>query len=283
MPQFLSLRLRGRFARGFQGCSFMHFKERESESHLPQWDMNKEARSPDAGGYHPAARRRGWHRSLLPWQRSWIHQCWGWRLINFLIVRSVWEEYHITLSWAHPNRCSINQKEEPNLVAKCLVSGGGGLVTKSWLTLATPWTVAPQAPLSMGFSRQEYWSGLPFPSPGDLPDSEIEPTSPTLQMVSCIAFIFLTEWATREARVWTLSAYPSKLCHFMSGWSWVIYPTLMSISLLICTVRPLMYYGGCLPMWAILNPASQTSNSFGGSQMRYNVGERWSLPGITDA
>ena len=48
--------------------------------------------------------------------------------------------------------------------------GGGGLVAKSCLTLATPWTVAHQAPLSMGFSRQEYWSGLPFPSPGDLPD-----------------------------------------------------------------------------------------------------------------
>ena len=40
------------------------------------------------------------------------------------------------------------------------------------------WTVAHQAPLSMGFSRQEYWSGLPFPPPGDLPDPEIEPTSP---------------------------------------------------------------------------------------------------------
>ena len=39
----------------------------------------------------------------------------------------------------------------------------------------TPWTVAYQAPPSMGFSRQEYWSGLPFPSPGDLPDPGIEP------------------------------------------------------------------------------------------------------------
>ena len=39
----------------------------------------------------------------------------------------------------------------------------------------TPWTVAHQAPLSMGFSRQEYWSGLPFPSPGDLPDPGIKP------------------------------------------------------------------------------------------------------------
>ena len=45
----------------------------------------------------------------------------------------------------------------------------------------TLWTVACQAPLSMGFSRQEYWSGLPFPSPGDLPDPGIEPRSPALQ------------------------------------------------------------------------------------------------------
>ena len=46
---------------------------------------------------------------------------------------------------------------------------------------ATPWTVALQTPPSMGFSRQEYWSGLPFPSPGDLPDPGIEPRSPALQ------------------------------------------------------------------------------------------------------
>ena len=46
---------------------------------------------------------------------------------------------------------------------------------------ATLWTVAYQAPLSMGFSRQEYWIGLPFPSSGDLPDPGIEPRSPALQ------------------------------------------------------------------------------------------------------
>ena len=45
---------------------------------------------------------------------------------------------------------------------------------------ATPWNVAYQAPLSMGFSRQEYWSGLPFPSPGDLPNPGIEPRSPSV-------------------------------------------------------------------------------------------------------
>ena len=44
----------------------------------------------------------------------------------------------------------------------------------------TPWTVACQAPLSMGFPRQEYWSGLPFPSPGDLPNPRIKPVSPAL-------------------------------------------------------------------------------------------------------
>ena len=46
---------------------------------------------------------------------------------------------------------------------------------------STPWTVAHQAPPSMEFSRQEYWSGLPFSSPGDLPDPGIEPGSPALQ------------------------------------------------------------------------------------------------------
>ena len=46
---------------------------------------------------------------------------------------------------------------------------------------ATPWTVACQAPPSMGFSGQEYWSGLSFPSPGDLPNPETEPMSPELE------------------------------------------------------------------------------------------------------
>ena len=48
-------------------------------------------------------------------------------------------------------------------------------------SFATPWTAARQAPLSMGFCRQEYWSGLSFPSPGDLPDPGIEPASPALE------------------------------------------------------------------------------------------------------
>ena len=53
---------------------------------------------------------------------------------------------------------------------------------------ATPWTIARQAPLSMRFLRQKYWSALPFPSPRDLPDTGIEPMSPALQA----DFFFLT-------------------------------------------------------------------------------------------
>ena len=68
----------------------------------------------------------------------------------------------------------------------------GGLVTKSCQTLATPWTLAHQAPLSMGCPRQEQWSVLPFPSPGDLPIPGTEPLSPALQVSSCNASRFFS-------------------------------------------------------------------------------------------
>ena len=66
-------------------------------------------------------------------------------------------------------------------------------VAKSCLTLVTPWTVTPQAPQSLRSPRQEYWSGLPLPPPGDPPGPGIEPKSPAL------AGRFFTIWATREA------------------------------------------------------------------------------------
>ena len=70
---------------------------------------------------------------------------------------------------------------------------GSGLTTKLCATLVTPWTVVCQAPLSMGFPRQEYWSRLPFPSPGDLPDPGIELKSPASVSIFC-AFL--------EKRIW---------------------------------------------------------------------------------
>ena len=63
---------------------------------------------------------------------------------------------------------------------------GDGLVAKLCLTFVTPWTVACQAPLSVGYPRQEYWSGLSFPSAGDIPGLGIRPRSPVLQADSLL-------------------------------------------------------------------------------------------------
>ena len=70
---------------------------------------------------------------------------------------------------------SIVQSAHPHLRVSVKVKSLGGV-----RLFASPWTVAYQALPSMGFSRQEYWSGLPFPSPGDLPDPGIDPRSPAL-------------------------------------------------------------------------------------------------------
>ena len=83
------------------------------------------------------------------------------------------------------------------LCAQDLNSSGGGLVANS--CPYDPVDCSLQAPLSMRFSRPEYWSGLPFSSPGDLPDPGIEPRSPALQAISCIAGRFFKDQATREA------------------------------------------------------------------------------------
>ena len=76
------------------------------------------------------------------------------------------------------------------------MGGGGGSVAQLCLTFATPWTGAHQALLSMGFFKQEYWSRLPFSSPGDLPDPGIEPSS---LKSPALAGGFVTTSATWEA------------------------------------------------------------------------------------
>ena len=68
---------------------------------------------------------------------------------------------------------------QSSILEKCMLSCFSHL-----LLFGTPLAVAYQTPLSMEFSNQEYWSGLPFPSPGDLPDARIELRSPTLQAIS---------------------------------------------------------------------------------------------------
>ena len=82
-------------------------------------------------------------------------------------------------------------KEGFGLPLKCISQWSRSVVSDS----LQPTTAAHQAPLSVGFSRQGYWSGLPFPSPGDLPNPGIEPGF-------CTAGRFFTVWATREALVY---------------------------------------------------------------------------------
>ena len=89
---------------------------------------------------------------------------------------------------------------------------------------ATLWTVACQASLSMGFPRQIYWSGLPFPSPGDLPNSGTEPTSPALEILLLFFFFnpklywdglpfILIQGAFSPAKIWNASRIcMSSLC-----------------------------------------------------------------------
>ena len=79
---------------------------------------------------------------------------------------------------------------------------------------ATPWTVAYQAPPSMEFSRQEYWSGLPFPSPGDLPDPGFEPGSPALQ-----ADALLSELPGKPQRVKNLPTMQETMEMQLDPWS----------------------------------------------------------------
>ena len=71
--------------------------------------------------------------------------------------------------------------------------------------LATPWTVAYQASLSMGFSRQEYWSGLPFPPPGDLPNPRIKPASLSSPTLAGRFFTTSTTWESENRSVMSYS------------------------------------------------------------------------------
>ena len=109
-----------------------------------------------------------------------------------------------------------------------------------WL-FATLWTVARQAPLSMGFSRQDYCSGLPFPSPGDLPNPGIEPTS---LLSPALAGGFFTTSATWEAL-------------FIAKWHCIVHvhPSIYLFTVSSLSVHLLMDTG-CFHILAIVNTAS---------------------------
>ena len=115
---------------------------------------------------------------LRTWGSSCISEETGWPLFppvncpSYPLSQLLYNLYLGTRPWPHISPSPLL----PFLKVKVKV-----LVTQSSPTLRDPWTVAHQAPLSMGFSRQEYWSGLPFPPLGILPDQGIEPGSSALQ------------------------------------------------------------------------------------------------------
>ena len=90
---------------------------------------------------------------------KWCWQCWG-EIVTLFEGQGLPFKVH---------RWSIESLKRYHW------KSGGGLDAKLCPILATPWTVACRAPLSMGFPRQEYWNGLPFPSPGNLPNPESNP------------------------------------------------------------------------------------------------------------
>ena len=119
-------------------------------------------------------------------------------------------------------------------------SGGHGLAAKLCPTFVTLWTKTHQAPLSMGFSRQEYWSGLPFPPPGNLPDPAINPGALVSQENSLLlslqgsqfrksskySFRLVSQFSPPEDVIW-------KTWEFFSPW-WVCHPSIDLDLLWVC-------------------------------------------------
>ena len=114
-----------------------------------------------------------------------------------------WQQVQWPLSGWHEDQGSTNWRDQAWEEGECMALIYSVCVLSRFsrgLLIATPWTVACQAPLSMGFPRQEYWSGLPCPPPGDLPYPGIEPVflkSPAL------ASVFFTTNATWEALIYS--------------------------------------------------------------------------------
>jgi len=117
----------------------------------------------------------------IPWTED-LHRLYSpWGCIESDMTEQLTLQSAYNIAWHMISVCCYDTHSRPGYG----ISRLGGKERK-WKLLsrvqlfANPWTIAYQAPLSMGFSRQEYWSELPFPSPGDLPDPGIKPRSPAL-------------------------------------------------------------------------------------------------------
>ena len=131
-------------------------------------------------GLHPHPLTSGmiWDELFNIWVSLSSFEKWGWWCLPHLLellhssnMSNLNQAENVCHSKGYIRICHTNKFDNLELDVYC------GIVLNCILLFATPWTVAHQAPLSMEFSRQEYWSGLPFPTPGHLPDPGIKPTS----------------------------------------------------------------------------------------------------------
>ena len=147
----------------------------------------------------------------------------------------------------------------------------------------TPWTAAHQAPQSMGFSRQEYWSGLPFLSPGDLPDPGIKPRSPTLVADALTSeppgkpFI-VSQFIVLEAKIPRSNCW--QICFLLRPFLACEWPPSHCSSCglsSLCTSFPVTHHASRLPFllqtpvrlgWALSNSISQFSCSVVSNSLR---------------
>ena len=121
---------------------------------------------PSQGWEDPLEKGRATHSSILAWRIPWTIQSMGSQRVGHDWVTFTFFTFMGGFKYLwNPTYSVVRQKSES---------------VNHWVTLRDSMAVAHQAPLSMGFPRQEYWSGLPFPSPGDLPDPQSKPTSPAL-------------------------------------------------------------------------------------------------------
>ena len=132
------------------------------------------------GWEDPLEKEMATHSSILAWKISWTEESGGLQSMGSQRVGHDWATNpHLRGRAGIPTpRLTDNKAAALSTMLSffMLVSS----LSRLWL-FVTPWTAAHQAPLSLRFSRQGYWSGLPFPSPGDLPNPGIEPGSPALQ------------------------------------------------------------------------------------------------------
>ena len=132
------------------------------------------------GQEDPLKKEMATHSSILAWKIPWTEDPGGLQSMGS-------QELDTTdrLSTCHVLDTILSLFQIlSHLISNSSAAAAAAKLLQSCPTLATPWTIARQVPLSMGFSRQEYWSGLPFPPLGDLPNPGIKPRSLTLQVDS---------------------------------------------------------------------------------------------------